>query len=92
MRTIWKRALGLSFATLLLLMGYRAEGLRVVNWSVDSEDWASKGAPNQIANLVLKQVMPGDVILLHEQRQTLQALPTLLRRMQAKGYRFELLP
>jgi peptidoglycan/xylan/chitin deacetylase (PgdA/CDA1 family) len=64
--------------------------LRMVDvlWSVDSRDWA--GAKwNQIAAKVLREIRPGSIVLMHENRgQTLRALKyVILPRLDQRGLR-----
>lgn len=61
------------------------EGLMTILWSNNTGDWQAKD-PRWIANRVLSDVQPGDIILLHEdQRQTLGAMPDILRGLARHG-------
>ncbi len=69
-------------------------GYKVIQWSVDSLDWKRPG-PNAVINNVLnglkpgKGAKPGDIILFHASDSapdTVQALPTVIRGLKAKGY------
>ena len=66
-------------------------GLRTVIWDADSLDWTSPGC-EQIVRLVLDRVRPGAIVLLHDgggdRRQTVCALPRIIRRLRSRGYRF----
>jgi cellulose synthase/poly-beta-1,6-N-acetylglucosamine synthase-like glycosyltransferase/peptidoglycan/xylan/chitin deacetylase (PgdA/CDA1 family)/spore germination protein YaaH len=73
------------------------DGYLNVGLHVDSEDWTRPGVPAIIRN-TLQGVYDGDaeksgnIILLHDaggdRQQTLDALPTIIRTLKAKGYRF----
>jgi peptidoglycan/xylan/chitin deacetylase (PgdA/CDA1 family) len=68
-----------------------AFGLRVVTWSLDSNDW--RGLPaGAIAGRVLGRVRSGDVVLMHDgggnRAQTVAALGTVLASLSARGFRF----
>lgn len=67
-------------------------GLTTVLWDVDPRDWQNGRTPEQIVAEVMRQVKPGSIILMHERPQTLAALPTLIQRLRAAGYRFRPLP
>jgi peptidoglycan/xylan/chitin deacetylase (PgdA/CDA1 family) len=61
------------------------EGLMTVLWSINTGDWEAQ-SPRWIINRVLSDIQPGDIILLHEdQRQTLDALPEILRGLRRRG-------
>jgi peptidoglycan/xylan/chitin deacetylase (PgdA/CDA1 family)/uncharacterized caspase-like protein len=65
-------------------------GLRSVFWNIDSRDWADP-VPNSIADRVLRSVDAEQrgVLLFHDINQrTVKALPTILERLTADGYRF----
>ncbi|WP_050614087.1 polysaccharide deacetylase family protein [Bacillus testis] len=65
-------------------------GYRVVLWSwhQDPKDWRSPGA-STIANHIIKNLHPGDIILLHDWRrnpQTVQALEQITDFLDREGY------
>ncbi len=65
----------------------RALGLRTVLWSVDGRDWLNPGS-DVIASTVLAAARQGSIVLLHAtdgSRQTLEALPALLRGLRERG-------
>ncbi|BCJ87038.1 polysaccharide deacetylase family protein [Effusibacillus dendaii] len=68
-------------------------GFRVVDWSVDTEDWRGL-SDQQILSNVHKQVSPGAIILLHSLSRrgkldgALKALPQMIDQLQAEGYEF----
>lgn len=67
----------------------RALGLRVVRWSIDTNDWRGR-APGDIAATVLGQVVPGAVVLMHDgvsnSAATIQALPSIINGLRARGF------
>lgn len=69
----------------------RDQGLRVVNWDVDSLDWRQPGA-KQIAANVLSAAHPGAIVLMHDgggdRSQTVAALPEIIAGLRAQGYVF----
>ncbi|MER6214333.1 polysaccharide deacetylase family protein [Streptomyces sp. NPDC001674] len=74
------------------VLGWLADtGSRVVLWDVAPDDWTMPGA-GTIARLILDAVRPGSVVLLHDgggdRSQTVAALPTVIERLLADGYRF----
>ncbi len=65
-------------------------GYTVIQWNTDSLDWMNPGVSN-ISNRVLTRVVPGDIILMHasdSSKQIVQALPTIISGLRAKGYQF----
>jgi peptidoglycan/xylan/chitin deacetylase (PgdA/CDA1 family) len=66
----------------------RQWGLTPCMWTVDVYGSEVLGA-QQVANAVLREVRPGSIILMHNGKvSTLQALPTILRELKARGYTF----
>ncbi|MDQ8035914.1 MAG: polysaccharide deacetylase family protein [Pedobacter sp.] len=64
--------------------------LRSIMWNVDSLDWADP-VPSSIADRVLREVNRQDhgIILFHDiHERTVKALPLILDRLVADGYRF----
>lgn len=71
-----------------------------VLWSVDPEDWESNEDDGLIEATVLAEVRPGAIVLHHDgdvrddlnsgspQAGTVRALPRILERLAADGYRF----
>jgi peptidoglycan-N-acetylglucosamine deacetylase len=62
----------------------RAGFTRLILWDVDPEDWREPGA-RVIARRVLSKVRPGSIVLLHLKRQTVRALPAILRGLRRRG-------
>lgn len=67
----------------------RQRGLTILDWTIDTRDWARPGA-SAIVKSVVDQVQPGSVILLHDgggnRTQTVQALAQILTMLTASGY------
>ncbi len=68
-----------------------AGGYTMILWSIDTRDWECKDA-KKIAARVLKQVQPGDIILMHDfigkGSRTPEALEIVLPKLLAQGYEF----
>ena len=66
----------------------RQWGLTPCMWTVDVYGSEVIGA-QQVADAVLAQVRPGSVVLMHNGKlSTLQALPTIIKELRARGYAF----
>ncbi|MBI3648715.1 MAG: polysaccharide deacetylase family protein [Actinobacteria bacterium] len=74
----------------------REQGLRVVNWDVDPQDWRASRSPRQIAHLVLSHVRPGSIVDMHDgggdQSATVKALPLIIRGLRKMGFRIVVIP
>ncbi|AIQ11524.1 hypothetical protein PDUR_05870 [Paenibacillus durus] len=72
-------------------------GYHLWDWNVDSLDWKYKSAGDLIYTNVVSQVNKLDkygvnpVILMHDQKATLQVLPRILDYLHKKGYRYEII-
>ncbi len=67
----------------------RAAGLQLVLWSLDSGDDIHR-APAAIRSTVVTGAKPGSIILMHDggrHPQTVRALPSVIRGLQARGFR-----
>lgn len=66
-------------------------GFSVVLWDIDTRDWAG-GASHDIAKHVMKNVVPGSIILFHDyiakNSPTPAVLKEILPQLVAAGYRF----
>ncbi|SFJ36694.1 polysaccharide deacetylase family protein [Thermoflavimicrobium dichotomicum] len=67
-------------------------GFVVINWDVDTNDWRPGRTPQQILQVIKKQVQPGSIILQHDgggnRTATVQALPKVIKYLKEQGYRF----
>ncbi|WP_163655492.1 polysaccharide deacetylase family protein [Listeria sp. PSOL-1] len=70
-------------------------GFKLLDWNIDSNDWRYKNDSNGVIESVMTQVDKKKnsnqplVILFHERKNTLQALPTIIQQLKAKGYTFQ---
>jgi len=68
-------------------------GYNVVNWSVDTKDWAGT-AGEQMMEYVKHQLTPGGIVLMHNGgnpksvKNTMDILPTLIEWIIEQGYEF----
>jgi hypothetical protein len=62
-------------------------GYTTIHWNAVAGDYVPV-EPAMVTKRVLWQVQPGSVILLHDSPDTAKALPELIRRLKADGYRF----
>lgn len=63
-------------------------GLAVLTWSVDPQDWATDNA-DVIEKRVISQVRDGDVILLHDMSDSsVEAALEIIDELQEQGFRF----
>jgi len=78
--------------TLALL---RARSRLMALWSVDTRDYARPGVP-RITYVALSGAKPGAIILFHDgggdRAQTLAALPRIIEKLKARGYRLVTIP
>ena len=63
--------------------------LRLITWTIDPRDWSRPGA-RKIVSVVLADVRPGAVILLHDgggdRSETVAALPRIIDGLRLRGY------
>ena len=64
-------------------------GLIQTFWSVDPHDWANPPA-SEICSRVVSNARAGSIVLLHDGSgsNTVEALPCIIERLRAQGYRF----
>ena len=66
----------------------RKQGLAVLNWSLDSKDWAIKDAETLVSRVV-ERVRDGDVILMHDlYDSSVDAALEIIDILTARGYQF----
>lgn len=77
------------------------EKIVTVNWDAEGMDWQKGATAQSISKRVLSETKPGSIILLHDgdelrhgsdRSQTVEALPTIIETLQARGYKFVTLP
>ncbi len=67
-----------------------AAGFKMWDWTTDSLDWSLPGQPNKIISRIQRGAHRDiEVILMHERKQTVEALLQILKLLRAKGYEFE---
>ncbi|MGF9962911.1 peptidoglycan-N-acetylglucosamine deacetylase [Bacillus rhizoplanae] len=65
-------------------------GMKEWDWTVDSHDWELPGNPNGVVQNVVSHVnKEQEIVLMHEKKQTVQALQTIIDDLRKKGYEFE---
>ncbi|MFH1476523.1 MAG: polysaccharide deacetylase family protein [Verrucomicrobiota bacterium] len=78
----------------------RINHMAIAGWSLDAEDW-NPHSPEEIAGHIVANVMPGDIIRLHDgwethpggdRQNTARAVPLILEQLRAAGYTFVTLP
>jgi peptidoglycan-N-acetylglucosamine deacetylase len=63
-------------------------GYRVILWDVDPLDWKRPGAA-VVRNRILKETRPGSIVLAHDIHPgTIEAMPSTLDELEAKGFKF----
>src|SRR5947207_9913922 len=63
-------------------------GYRVILWDVDPLDWKRPGPP-VVRNRILKETQPGSIVLSHDIHPgTIEAMPSTLDAVEAKGFKF----
>jgi peptidoglycan/xylan/chitin deacetylase (PgdA/CDA1 family) len=84
-----------GFRTPVVYRQLQRDGLRMVEWTLTSQDWRNRG-PAKICQRVLRRVRPGSIILFHDGRgnrsDTVAALPTIIRALKGRGYRLVTIP
>ena len=66
----------------------KENGLEIINWTTGALDWQMKD-PQKITDQVLKTVVPGAVVLMHDTHKwTAAALPMIIKGLREKGYEF----
>ncbi|MFT0130739.1 polysaccharide deacetylase family protein [Candidatus Enterenecus avicola] len=58
---------------------------KITLWTLDSQDWKEETTMEEIYRNVTKHWQHGDVILLHCNERTAQALPDIIKAMQKEG-------
>jgi peptidoglycan-N-acetylglucosamine deacetylase len=76
--------------SLATLAGMRWANLTGAHWNVEGRDWHPASTPESTAEHVMARVHPGAVVVLHDAgvgaRNTVPALPELLRSLAERGY------
>ena len=73
----------------------KSKDYAVIMWSADSIDYALPPPATLVARVV-RQATPGGIVLLHDgggpRKNTVAALPSMIRKLRDKGYRFVTIP
>jgi peptidoglycan/xylan/chitin deacetylase (PgdA/CDA1 family) len=63
-------------------------GYQIILWDVDPYDWKRPG-PSVVCNRILKETRPGSIVLSHDIHPgTIEAMPSTVNQLQAKGFKF----
>src|SRR5438094_6061259 len=63
-------------------------GYQIILWDVDPYDWKRPG-PAVVRNRILKETRPGSIVLSHDIHPgTIEAMPSTLDALAAKGFKF----
>jgi chitin deacetylase len=89
-RTKWFRAPGGGLSPTVIAEARKLHE-DVVGWGIDTGDWRRPPAW-RIVSRVLNNAESGAVVLMHDgggdRSATIAALPTVIRKLRARGYRF----
>ena len=59
-----------------------------INASQDTRDWSNASTVKSIIDKAVSKTVPGDIVLMHSwPGKTIEAMPEIIKRLQAKGYR-----
>lgn len=66
---------------------FAATGLRTWDWTIDSLDWENPNTPQNILINIKEQLHRNtEIILMHETKQTVQMLPSIIEYVMSQGY------
>ena len=72
----------------VVLAELKAKGYLTVSYSALAGDFDEQTSPDVIAERIVHNTRNGAIILLHDYAPTVRALPTILDKLKAEGYRF----
>ncbi|HWP97125.1 MAG TPA: polysaccharide deacetylase family protein [Syntrophomonadaceae bacterium] len=80
----------------IILKAAQEQGYYTVNWSIAADYHLAK-TPQQMADRVIQNIQPGNIILVHDGRfperwKDVEATPLIIQGLMEKGYRFVNLP
>lgn len=61
--------------------------MQLILWTINPEDWRSPGA-DKIIKRIVGNAQDGSIVLLHDKKQTAEALPKLISSLKEKGFEF----
>ena len=65
-------------------------GLKMWDWTIDSKDWKLQNNPSKIKKEIQAQLNgTEEIILIHEKKGTIKALPGIIESIREAGYEFE---
>ncbi len=74
----------------------RDQGMRVVMWNVDPQDWKASLTAKQVVQRVLSHVQAGSIVLLHDgggdAAHTIKALPAIIKGIRKMGFELVAIP
>lgn len=87
-----------GLASPLIVQEVGSLGCKVIDWSVDTRDWAGT-SPKRIMKYVRKEVRPGAIVLMHSAggrneklTNTVTVLPQIISLLKTQGYTFVTVP
>jgi len=67
----------------------KADGMIYMNWSGSAKDWEKNTKEEKVfIENIMKDLHPGEILLIHEHQWTAKYLDTLLTKLEQKGYSF----
>ncbi|MBF8377192.1 polysaccharide deacetylase family protein [Alicyclobacillus mali] len=66
----------------------KSRGMYAILWTADTVDWKNP-PPAAILERVQRNVTPGALVLMHPTASTVEALPAMIRWLEARGYRMK---
>ncbi len=58
----------------------------LILWNIDPKDWSKHQTKKKIIKHIMKNLKPGSIIVLHENKKTIELLPSLIHKIQKNGY------
>lgn len=76
----------------IMLKTVTDNGMYTIQWDVDSRDWKEEYTTDMIVRGVCDNVKSGSIVLFHNAaKNTPEALPIILEKLIAEGYKFDLI-
>lgn len=86
---------GSTYLSTQLHQETKDKGFTLLDWNIDSNDWRYKTSSTRVVETVLTQVntlakqKEPLVILMHERKNTLEALPAIIHALKKNGHNFQ---
>ena len=94
-KTIELRKWNTKFRGEFLIHAAKKQQLTVVMWDVNAADYKQPDgtlpSPQHIHARVMRRIKPGSIVLMHNSKATVAALPGIIDAIRAKGYGIGLL-